>query len=172
MDSQLADLFLSASQKRLDQMTARIFVCLEKLTEDQIWARGAEHENAIGNLILHLCGNVRQWILEGVGKQPVDRDRDAEFNARSTTDSATLRLLLQSTIEEAMIVLQAQTTESLTLRTIVQGYDASHLECIYHVLCHFSEHTGQIQFITKAFSGSELGFYTHLSQGKHNEKTP
>lgn len=172
MNRDVTALFLDHSVKKLDQMAQRIFVCLDKLTEDQIWARGAEHENSMGNLILHLCGNVRQWIVSGVGKQPFDRDRDEEFNARGSVSIEELRLLLRSTIDQAHTVLAVQTADNLVLRTTVQGYEASHLECIYHVLCHFSEHTGQIQFITKALSGHELGFYTHLHGGKHNEKTP
>ncbi len=172
MNSDVTALFLDYSAKKLDQMTQRILVCLGKLTEEQIWARGAEHENSIGNLVLHLCGNVRQWIVSGVGKQSFDRDRDAEFNARGSASIEELRLLLGSTIEEAQKVLAVQTADNLVLRTTVQGYEGSHLECIYHVLCHFSEHTGQIQFITKALCGHELGFYTHLQKGKHDEKTP
>ena len=172
MESQLATLFLEHAHKKLEQQTARILTCLEKLTEEQIWARGAEHENAIGNLVLHLCGNVRQWILMGVGKHPFDRDRDAEFNARGHGTIAELSLKLRDTVEQARNVMALQTADSLPLRTTVQGYEGSYLDCIFHVLLHFSEHTGQIQYITKTLTGQELGFYTHLKKIQHEETIP
>lgn len=172
MNRDVTALFLDDSVRKLNQMTQRIFVCLDKLTEDQIWSRGGEHENSIGNLILHLCGNVRQWIVSGAGKQGFDRDRDGEFNARGSVPVEELRQRLRSTIEEADIVIAAQSAERLVERISVQGYDVSHLECIYHVVCHFSEHTGQIYFITKALTGKPLGFYTHLNKPSHGERTP
>ena len=172
MESQLATLFLDHANKKLEQQTARILTCLEKLSEDQIWARGAEHENAIGNLVLHLCGNVRQWILVGVGEQLCDRDRDAEFAARGHGTIAELSLKLRTTVEQARNVIATQTSASLLQRLTVQDYKGSRLDAIFHVLLHFSEHTGQIQFITKALTGQDLGFYAHLNKPNHGETTP
>src|SRR5207244_11762295 len=74
--------FLDYSAKKLQQLGSRIETCLNTLNQDQVWARGSDNENAVGNLVLHLCGNVRQWIVSGVGGQPDTRDRDAEFLAR------------------------------------------------------------------------------------------
>jgi uncharacterized protein DUF1572 len=81
MDS-CEQLFLDYSVRKLRQLTGRIEDCLGRLTEEQIWARGAESENAVGNLVLHLSGNVRQWIVAAVGGRPDIRERDAEFGAR------------------------------------------------------------------------------------------
>src|ERR1700735_1141197 len=75
-------LFLQFSADKLRQFTDRIEICLKTLTEDQIWARGGENENAMGNLALHLTGNVRQWIVTSLGNDPARRDRDSEFSAR------------------------------------------------------------------------------------------
>ena len=79
----IEQLFLECSTRRLRQNVDRIEKCLARLTEDQIWLREHESENAVGNLLLHLAGNVRQWIISGVGGAPDTRDRDTEFNARS-----------------------------------------------------------------------------------------
>jgi uncharacterized damage-inducible protein DinB len=166
-------IFLDHSIQKLRQFDSRIRTCLEKLSAEQIWARGADAENAVGNLVLHLCGNVRQWIISGVGGQPDRRDRDSEFAARGGTASPELIERLHATVEEAAGVLSHVTAERLAGRIVVQGYDVSVLEAIYHVVEHFSGHTGQIIFATKMLTGEDLGFYRHLSKAAaHAEKTP
>src|ERR1700735_1744202 len=92
-------LFLQFSVDKLKQFTDRIEICLKSLTEEQIWACGGENENAIGNLALHLAGNVRQWIVTSLGNDPVKRDRDSEFSARGGRTSAELNTALRETIE-------------------------------------------------------------------------
>ena len=165
-------LFLDCSIDNLRKYTERIGVCVGKLDAGQIWMRGSEGENAVGNLVLHLCGNVQQWIVAGVGRQPDTRDRDAEFDARGGMAPADLMARLRETVEQAAAVIGAVTAERLAERLVVQGYDVSVLEAIYHVVEHFSHHTGQILFATKAFTGEDLGFYRHLSKAAHGETTP
>jgi uncharacterized damage-inducible protein DinB len=157
--------------RRLRQYQARIETCLDRLTEDQIWMREAETQNAIGNLVLHLCGNVTQWILSGVGGRPDTRDRDAEFEARGDAGTEELRTKLRMTVESAAAVIEALSEERLSERVQVQNYDVTILEAVYHVLTHFAEHTGQIIFATKLFTREDLGFYVHLKRA-HGEKTP
>jgi uncharacterized damage-inducible protein DinB len=157
-------LFLDCSIANLRKYTERITVCTGKLAAAQIWTRGGEQGNAIGNLVLHLCGNVRQWIVAGVGRQPDIRERDAEFDARGGVAQAELIARLRETVEQAVAVIERVTPERLGERLVVQGYDVSVLEAIYHVVEHFSHHTGQILFATKAFTGEDLGFYRHLSK--------
>ena len=158
---------------KLRQLTERIGTCLGKLNEEQVWARGHENENAIGNLVLHLCGNVRQWIIAGVGGQPDARARDAEFAARGGVTVADLNNRLRQTVDEAAGVIETVTPARLSQRLLIQQYDASVLEAIYHVVEHFSMHTGQIIFATKMLTGADLGFYGHLrSASAHGEKTP
>jgi uncharacterized damage-inducible protein DinB len=165
--------FLDFSAKKLRQLASRIETCLEKLTEEQIWARGSEHENAVGNLVLHLCGNVRQWIVGGVGGEPDRRNRDAEFAARATVPSPELEERLGAVVEEALAVLATVTKERLAERIVVQKYDVSVLEAIYHVVEHFSMHTGQIIFATKMLTSEDLGFYRHLrASAAQGDKTP
>ena len=156
-------LFLDCSVSQLRKYTERIAVCLGKLDAGQIWMRGGERENAAGNLVLHLCGNVRQWIVSSVGAQPDQRDRDAEFAARGGASADELIAKLRATVEEACAVIGRVTPERLAERIAVQGYDVTVLEAIYHVVEHFSHHTGQIIFMTKALTSEDLGFYRHLS---------
>ncbi len=173
MMSETDRLFLDCSVGRLKELAPRIDTCLGKLTPEQVWARGGENENAIGNLVLHLCGNVRQWIVSGVGGQPDTRDRDGEFGARSGASVPELSARLRETVDEATAVIAALTHERLAAPLVVQGYRVSVLEAVYHVVEHFSMHTGQILFATKMLTGTDLGFYRHLAGGRpHAEKIP
>ncbi len=143
------------------------------LGEEQIWARGTANENAIGNLVLHLCGNVRQWIVSGVGHKPDVRERDKEFAAQGGVSAAELIERLRGTVREAAETIRPLTTAQLQEPLSIQKYDVTCLEAIYHVVEHFSMHTGQILFATKMLTGNDLGFYRHLATtAAHNDKTP
>jgi len=158
-------LFVDCSVHKLRELMDRIDVCLSQLSQEQIWARGSENENAIGNLVLHLTGNVRQWIISGVGGQPDTRDRPAEFAARNGSTEE-LKAHLRQTGEDAAEVIEGLTPDRLATRLTIQGYDVSGLDAVYHVVEHFSMHTGQIIFATKMLTGADLGFYRHLSKAE------
>src|SRR5690349_16810682 len=130
--------FLDFSAKKLEQLAGHIELCLDRLNDEQVWARGSENENAIGNLVLHLCGNVRQWIVSGVGARPDMRDRDAEFDARSGVSIGELREKLRGVIADAAAVLGAVTPERMAQVIVVQNYRVSVMEAIYHVVEHFA----------------------------------
>ena len=173
MADALHRIFLDYSAGQLRQMAGRIETCLSGLTEEQIWARSSENENAIGNLVLHLSGNVRQWIVSGVGGRPDTRQRDGEFAARTGCRGAELVGRLKEAVEEAVGVLAEVAPERLGERIVVQHYDVTVMEAIYHVVEHFSGHTGQIIFATKMLTGTDLGFYQHLREAAaHGKKTP
>jgi uncharacterized damage-inducible protein DinB len=165
--------FLAFSADKLRQCCGRIETCLGKLTAEQVWARGSENENAIGNLVLHLSGNVRQWIVSGVGGAPDSRQRDREFAARGAVPVEELAGQLRAAVADAILVLDGVTAQRLAQRVVVQGYETTVLGAIYHVVEHFSGHTGQIIFATKMLTGSDLGFYRHLrTAAAHQEKFP
>jgi uncharacterized damage-inducible protein DinB len=165
-------LFLQFSVDKLKQFTERIEICLKTLTEDQIWARGGENENAIGNLALHLTGNVRQWIVTSVGNHPGNRDRDSEFSARGGRSSAELTAALRETVEQATRIIADLSTDQLTRVYEIQNYRVSGVEAVYHVVEHFAQHTGQIIFATKMLAGDDLGFYRHLSNADATDQAP
>lgn len=133
--------------------------CLEKLTDEQIWWRANEESNSIGNLVLHLCGNARQWIICGIGFQPDTRVRDAEFAQREIIGRSELLSLLHSTLAELEKVLQAMDPSTLLEQRKIQGNDVDILEAIFHVTEHFSMHTGQIIMLTKMLTATDLRFY-------------
>lgn len=133
--------------------------CLQKLTDEQIWWRANEESNSIGNLILHLCGNARQWIITGVGSGPDKRDRDAEFAQREVITRDELLNLLRSTLTEVGTVLRTLDPGVVLERRKIQGNDVEILEAIFHVTEHFSMHAGQIFLLTKMLTGTDLRFY-------------
>ena len=161
--------FLKYSADKLEQLTERIQDCLGKLTQDQIWMRHSDSENAVGNLVLHLAGNVRQWIGFGVAGMPNIRDRDSEFAARGGEQAGQR---LSAVVTEAVTVLRNLDPNDLAAETTVQGYTITKMEAIYHVVEHFSQHTGQIIFATKLLTGQDLGYYKHLKQPAHTAATP
>ena len=157
----LDQIFIRDSVAQLRKNVDRIENCVARLTEDQIWLRGHQSENAVGNLLLHLAGNVRQWIISGVGNTPDVRQRDGEFNATSGIPKAELTARLRATVEEAVPVIESLNPERLAAPVHIQNRDQTVLEAVYHVVEHFGEHTGQIMFATKFLTGQELGFTTH-----------
>jgi len=168
----IEDIFLKYSAAKLEQLCGRIHDCVGRLSYDQIWMRNTDNANSVGNLVLHLCGNVRQWIGYGVGGQPDLRDRDSEFAAREGLQPAELSERLQTTISDAVGVIRNLPPGRLTEHRIIQKYDVTEMEAILHVVEHFSQHTGQIIFATKLLTGQDLGYYKHLNKPAHFETTP
>ena len=148
-----------ASEFLLRDYLPKIERCLEKLTDAQIWWRANEESNSIGNLILHLCGNARQWIVCGVGSQPDNRNRDSEFEQRDPIAREKLLTLLHSTLSDVQATLQALDPAVVLECRKIQGKDVEILEAIFHVTEHFSMHAGQIFLLTKLLTGTDLSFY-------------
>ena len=164
--------FLNYAAEKLTQLCERVETCLGKLNPDQIWMRGTENQNAVGNLVLHLNGNIRQWILSGVGGTPNARDRDQEFAARGGMEPQALGRLLRDAVDQALVVIRSLPPSRLAERVTIQGHDVTLLEAIFHVVEHFSGHTSQIIFVTKMLTGEDLGFYSYLSKPQpHTGKT-
>ena len=164
MDSEIAGLFITQSVKELRQAASQIEVCVGRLSDDQVWSRGAPHENSVGNLILHLCGNVRQWIGAGVGGLKNVRDRDSEFSASGGTGAAELISRLKQTVEQAVAILHGVKPERLPEEINPQDGPVTVLGAIYHVVTHFQLHAGQIIFATKIYAGESLEFYRSPSK--------
>jgi uncharacterized damage-inducible protein DinB len=154
--------FLRFSADKLEQLHGHIQDCIGRLTPEQIWTRNSENENAVGNLVLHLSGNVRQWIGSGVGGLADNRQRDAEFDARGGMAPAELGELLKTRVTEAAGIIREVPPSRLTERITPQGYDVTVLEAIAHVVEHFSQHTGQVILLTKMLTGEDLAYYQHL----------
>ena len=154
--------FLNFAVSKLNEFESRIIACAGKLTEDQIWARGSANENSFGNLVLHLSGNIRQWIVATLGGEPDLRDRDAEFAAQGGMSADALLAHLHRAIADSNAVIANRTPEQLLATYHVQIYDVTGVNAIFHVVEHFAMHTGQIIFLTKLLTGEDLAFYAAL----------
>jgi uncharacterized damage-inducible protein DinB len=144
----------------------RIIRCLKLLSEEEIWWRPNRASNSVGNLVLHLQGNVRQWIISGLGRQPDQRDRDREFAEIGPMPRRTLLVGLRKTIKEADEVMATLSPSDLMRMFSIQGYNVTGLEAIGHVAEHFAFHAGQIIFVTKLKCGKDLRFTRLPTQQK------
>lgn len=156
----IAQAFLEKSRSLIaSDYVPKIERCLDDLTEVDIWWRPNEASNSIGNLVLHLCGNVTMWIIGGVGALPFERHRQQEFDERRNIPGSELRGRLRTVVEQADKVLSALGPDDLLSRRHIQGYDVTVLEAVYHVVEHFGMHTGQIILLSKARLGYELNLW-------------
>jgi uncharacterized damage-inducible protein DinB len=164
--------FLTNAADKLAENMGRIETCVAKLPADWLWARDSENENAVGNLLLHLDGNLRQWILSGIGGAPDRRDRPGEFSARSGTTASMLVTNLGAAVHDAVTVIRTLPHRRLVEAVTIQGYEASVLAAIFHVVEHFSGHTYQIILLTKRATHEDLGFYAYLAGTGRKEAAP
>ena len=158
-NSSTAKLFLAGSQHSLAmQHLPRIIKCLQMLPEKETWWRPNAASNSVGNLVLHLSGNIRQWIISGLGGAPDTRKRDLEFAERGPIPRGKLSARIHKTVREACVVLNRLSEESLSRTYRIQGFRISGIHAISHVVEHFAYHTGQIIFVTKLKLGKDLRF--------------
>jgi Protein of unknown function (DUF1572) len=142
----------------LTQALERIRHCLDQLTDEQVWRRPAEGMNSVGNLLLHLNGNVRQWIVSGLGGAPDDRDRLAEFAACGPIPKEELCDTLHATVEEAKAVLAAQAAADWLRVRRIQGFEVSGLGAAIDSVAHFRGHTQEIVHVTRTLLGERYRF--------------
>jgi len=160
--------FIEQSILRMDEYLIKIEKCLDELNEEDIWRAPNESSNSIGSLILHLCGNITQYIISSLGNTNDIRDRDSEFNARGGISKSELYGKLMSVVNEAKNVIREVDLEGLQTIRSVQGFKLSGMGIIIHVVEHFSYHTGQIAFWTKMIKNIDLGFYSDLDLNQKN----
>ena len=156
----IAHAFLETAVAHLERdFLPKIRTCVDLLGEEDIWWRASEAENSVGNLLLHLAGNVRQWIISGMGGARDARERAREFADRGSLSKAEALGRLEATVAEACAVLRRLDAADLEAAKSIQGFDTSGLQAVFHVVEHFSYHTGQIVFITKLRTQRDLKFY-------------
>lgn len=154
---------------RMDENTERIRKCLEELSEEELWKRPNAASNSVGNLLLHLSGNITQYIISSLGKIADKRTRDAEFDTTSGYDKAALWNLLETTVNQAQAVIKALQAAEILNKRSVQGFEFSAIGIILHVVEHYSYHTGQIAFWVKLLKDKDLKFYGDMDLNVKNE---
>jgi uncharacterized damage-inducible protein DinB len=148
--NELADGILTIARNRITrELPPQITECLDVLDEAQVWWRPNDASNAVGNLVIHLCGATRHFLGRGVGGSEYVRDRDGEFAERGPIPKAALRTLLDGTVAEADRVIGALTPERLLEPTRNIDAQMTVLQCLMRMSHHWAYHTGQIVFVTK-----------------------
>jgi uncharacterized damage-inducible protein DinB len=166
LEMEVSRSFIQKARELLkEEYLPKIERCLEKLTDEQIWWRSSPETNSIGNLLLHISGNARQWIVCGLAGEPDKRVRDTEFKERRIIARDELLCLLRATVLDVDKVLRDLDSARLLDEYRIQGTEVTALAAIFHVTEHFSMHTGQIILLTKLLAKVDLVFYD-FSTGK------
>jgi hypothetical protein len=158
MSDQLRGAIASAFCDELDSALGRIAHCLEQLSEEQVWWRPRPDMNAIGNLLLHLAGNVRQWVVCAIGAETDDRNRPAEFAAKGGVPKVELLQRLAETVDRAKAAIRAATAEEWSRRRVVQGFDVTGAGAVLNSVAHFRGHTQEIVHQTREVLGEKYRF--------------
>jgi uncharacterized damage-inducible protein DinB len=161
--------FIAQAIHRIDENIPKLIKCIGELEESEIWKRPNQNSNSVGNIILHLCGNIRQYAISSLGHSKDVREREKEFLADGGYSKPDLLQKFLSTIEEAKNIIQNISVEELLRRRQVQGYTHSGIGIVIHVTEHLSYHTGQIIFWTKLLKNKDLEFYVGINLNVRNE---
>ncbi len=146
----MSNQFLDASRNfLLDEYVPKIRLAVAALTDEDVWWRPAAGSNSIGNLMLHIEGNARQWILGGVARQENERDRDAEFSATGGQSKTELLDRLAQSFQLIGAAIVAVPVSEMDAPRVIQGASTTVFNAIYHVVEHVSMHTGQIIQLAK-----------------------
>lgn len=153
-------------RRMIEESVPRIKKCLHQLNESQVWHRPNKETVSVGNLVLHLCGNLRQWVLSGIDGQVDHRQRAEEFAEIGPIPTEKLIRDMDSLMTEVDRVLERITPEMLTEKRQVQGFEESVLAILLHVTEHFSYHTGQITYYVKSTHNIDLQYYAGVDLNK------
>lgn len=156
----LTELIIEEFKRRIfEESYSRVFACFDELDEDQIWYRPNKNSNSIGNLVLHLEGNLRQWMTTSFDKNEDLRSRSEEFIQSRSANKKELKSILIKLKNEILLFIDKITEEDLKRHYPVQVFEENGVSIIIHVIEHFSYHTGQIAYITKQIADKDLKFY-------------
>lgn len=169
MENEAIKEFVENTMYRLDESSRMIAIALESINEKQVWLRPNDSSNSIGNLILHLCGNITQYAISSLGGKEDVRNRDIEFETTSGFSKQELLIKLSDTIAQAKATIENATSEQWLKKREVQGFHFSGIGVILHVVEHYSYHTGQIAFWVKQLENKQLGFYDGLDLNIKNQ---
>lgn len=155
-----------ARRRLLEESLPRLRHCIDLLEEEEVWLRPNESSNSVGNLVLHVCGNARQWIISGLGGAGDIRRRSEEFSVRGPLPKTHLIELLDVLAPGIESVLDGLSETDLLKVYAVQGFQETGVGILVHVVEHFSYHVGQVGYFVKARKNLDLGYYSGLDLEK------
>jgi uncharacterized damage-inducible protein DinB len=168
MTTPIANEIIEQCIMRMEENPPRIQKCLDQLTEAEVWLRPNANTVSIANLILHLCGNIRQYAISSLGNVPDTRQRDIEFSTNGGYSKTELMEMLYTTVAQATKTIRQTNDEELLRVRTVQGFNLSGIGIMIHITEHLSYHTGQIALHTKLLKQKDLGFYAGINLGITN----
>ena len=154
---------------RMDESLRMIDISLQELDDIELWKRPNSSSNSVGNLMVHLCGNIRQYAISSLGQHPDKRERDSEFSISGGLSKSEVSVMLKETVSQAKAVISSATEEELLRYRDVQGFNMSGIGIVMHVVEHLSYHTGQIAYWVKLLKDQDLGFYDGFDLNIKNE---
>lgn len=155
---------------RLEEKQQHLQKCFDQLTEADLWWRPNTSSNSVGNIILHLCGNIGQYILSSLGRQPDTRQRDAEFAATDGLSKSEIWQQMSMTIEAAVSVVTNTSESEMMRERMVQGFSFTGLGVALHAVEHLSYHTGQVAYLVKLLKDRQVGLYDDFDLNVTNEE--
>ena len=159
MNETIGSAYLAWCRNRLlNHYWSRVQRCVTELSNEQIWWREHESNNSVGNLVLHLTGNLNQFVLATFGGAPDTRDKEREFAERTPVSKAELLQGLEAALRESDRILAQFNPDRFTETTVLQGRERTYLEVLAIVLEHFALHTGQIIYVAKLKTGKDIKF--------------
>ena len=144
---------------RLEENLRMVLICIDKITEKDLWKKPSKKGVALGNQIIHIVGNMTQYLISSLGEKKINRERDKEFKIDKRITKSSLINMLSNTIQESKKTITKLSMENLLKIREVQVYTLSGIGCLIHAVEHFSYHTGQIALLTKNITNNDLGFY-------------
>ena len=152
---QFAQEFLTETNNRIEIAHDRIIHCLNQLPEEHIWRRPSPDVNSIGIILKHLCGNLRQWIISGIGGAKDIRNRPLEFEDDGNLNKTELVAEFNQIIDACKDAIKNFDPDSLLEIKRVQGFDRTAMRAIYGTVTHLELHAGQITYITRLLTGGQ-----------------
>lgn len=169
MDQKWSLEFKSQALHRLDESSTMAFKCMAGFTDEEVWQRPNAASNSMGNIILHLCGNMSQYVVASLGESPDARNRELEFSTTSGYSGKQLVKKLSDTVSRVKSIIEECTEEQLLQKRKVQGFELTGVGIVIHVVEHYSYHVGQIAFWAKIVKEKDLGFYDGIDLNTPNE---
>lgn len=157
-DHDVASAVAKEACHQLDEGLGKIKHCLDQLTDEQVWWRPESSMNSIANLMLHLCGNLRQWIVSGVGEADDIRDRPKEFSEHGPIEKYELLRQLGEAVNDANAAVISVPAAGLLEVRRIQGFDKTGIAAIFDSVSHFRGHTQEIIHMTRCLIGDNYHF--------------
>ncbi len=123
-------------------------------TDDSVWHTRRGVTNSAGNLALHVCGNLQDFVGRVLGGTSYVRNRDREFSQREGT-RASIVADLRATIDviEAALPNVGDQTMAADYPMQLNGRTLNTATFLVHLAAHLAFHLGQAGYLRRVITG-------------------